>query len=80
MKINQNLSSAVLADGKIYYTCDNRLAVLSASPQKFQVLAIAVLKHGASYGSPAIAGGKLFLKEWPPLSCYDLSKVSETAR
>jgi len=62
--------SPILADGKIYYmSIRGRAFVVPASP-KFEVLATNELgRAGTFHASPAVAGGKLFIRSDKALFC-----------
>ena len=71
---SQEISSPILADGKIVALVDNysSLAMWKASPEKFAILAKAKV-GAAACTSPAFAGGKLFLRVSNGVACYDLT-------
>jgi hypothetical protein len=64
----------VLADDKIFFCSENGVSVVKATPEKFEELG-----HFAPAGpplnltSPAIAGGKLYLRRADCVVCYDLT-------
>jgi len=72
--VGGEISSPVLADGKIFAVCgDDKLVMTSATaakPAKFNEARIPVL--GCT--SPAVADGKLFLRLKTAVACYDLTK------
>ena len=68
------ITSPVLADGRIYALTDqgNNLLMLRATPAKFDLLGKA--RVGALHcASPAIAGGRLYLRLGDGIACYDLT-------
>jgi outer membrane protein assembly factor BamB len=67
------ISSPILAGGKIIaVVATNQLALLAASPVKRDVLAKAALGV-TTCSSPAIAGGKLYLRLEKAVACFDLT-------
>ena len=74
-----SISSPVLADGKIFHVVSSkdqrkvRLAMFSATPTLptfFSVKSTAL-----QFSSPAISGGKLFLRLEDGVACYDLTRT-----
>jgi len=72
--VGGEISSPVLADGKIFAVCgDNFLVMIDATttkPAKPTKVRVPVLKCT----SPAVADGKLFLRLKTAVACYDLTK------
>ena len=68
------ITSPVLADGKIYALTNNgnALLMLRATPAKFDLLGKASV-GGLYCASPAIAGGRLYLRLGDGIACYDLT-------
>jgi hypothetical protein len=67
------ISSPILAGGKIVaVVAGSQLAVLETSPVKRDVLAKAALGI-TTCSSPAIAGGKLYLRLEKAVACFDLT-------
>jgi outer membrane protein assembly factor BamB len=66
-------SSPVLADGKIIAVNGDELVVFKATPAKFELIGRAKLDL-EKWSSPAIAGGRLFLRTSKNVVCYDLRK------
>lgn len=74
---------AVIADGKVFgfrsvKKKGGQLTMFRASPEKYELLGIldtADLKgdHFNVYGSPAIAGGRMYLRYKDAVACYDIS-------
>jgi len=79
---NQEISSPILADGKIFALTDNYsvLAMWKAMPEKFSMLGKFKLPPVAPCISPAIADGKLFLRLQNAITCYDLTAKPEPAQ
>ena len=76
-KVNgEGITSPVLADGKIYALTDrgNTLLMLRATPAKFDLLGKASV-GSLQCASPAIAGGRLYLRlgDGDGIACYDLT-------
>jgi outer membrane protein assembly factor BamB len=65
------VSSPVVADGKFFAVCGTFLWVLQASPERYTVLNQADCRITLCT-SPAIAGGRLFLRQNNAIACYDL--------
>ncbi|MDA7916072.1 PQQ-binding-like beta-propeller repeat protein [Verrucomicrobia bacterium] len=72
-KIRSNISSPILADGKIFVLGNNGsdLLMIKASPESNQELAKAKLR-ALWCPSPAITNGKLLLRHEDGIRCYDL--------
>jgi outer membrane protein assembly factor BamB len=75
-----NCSSPIVADGKIFHTLGNGHAIenyhiemLKPTPEKYAPLA-AFNPEAAPLASPTVAGGKLYLRLWNGLACYDLKE------
>ncbi len=71
------LSSPALVDGKIFVldTNGSYLTMLKATPEAYTELGRAKL-GGLKCPSPAIADGKLFLRQPKQIACFDLKEVS----
>ena len=69
-RADQVYSSALLADGRLYYLArDGRMFVLAATPE-FELLATNELKDGSTFnGSPAVAGKQLLVRSDRFLYC-----------
>ena len=67
------LSSPVLADGKLLFSAGGWLYLVKASPAKYELLGKANLGL-APYASPAFADGFLFVRTNKNVVCYDLRK------
>jgi outer membrane protein assembly factor BamB len=67
---NQIYASPVLADGKIYYLArDGKTYVVPAKPE-FEILAVNDLgERGAFNASPAVAGGRIYIRSNRYLYC-----------
>ena len=75
---NTQYSSPVLADSKLYALVDDhgsKLIMLRASPEKFELLAKANLAFLVCT-SPAIANGRLYVRQEKSVACYDLTVSS----
>jgi outer membrane protein assembly factor BamB len=66
--VTQLSSPIATADGRIYFACAAKSYVLKAGP-KCEVLAFNVLPAGDDGPTPAVAGGRLFLKSSAELFC-----------
>jgi outer membrane protein assembly factor BamB len=65
--------SPVLADGKIVVVRGEGLGIVKPSPDKGE-LVVAKAKPGmATFASPAIADGKVYLRQRQSVACFDLS-------
>jgi outer membrane protein assembly factor BamB len=65
----QFYASSVAGDGKIYHVSrDGKTFVLAAGP-RFQLLAANELERGVYNASPAVAGGRLFIRSDRTLYC-----------
>jgi hypothetical protein len=68
-------SSPVLADGKIIaVACESAAIMFKASPEKYEELG-RFDPHVAACTSPAIAGGRMYLRLDNCVACYDLRLV-----
>lgn len=69
------ITSPIMADGKIISGVDSCSAtvIFRASPEKYEELGRAKLSQ-LTCSSPAIAGGKLYLRLVDGVACYDLTK------
>jgi len=65
------VSSPVLVDGKILAVCGTFLRVLAAQPEECSFLSIADCRVTLCT-SPAVADGRLFLRQANAVVCYDL--------
>ncbi len=75
-------AAIVYADGRIYFRYrDGRMILVEANPESF-------VEHGTfmipeveneSWSHPAIAGGKLYLREQDNLFCYDVEAPEEAS-
>jgi len=64
----------VVADGKIFFnTGDRGVIMLRASPEKYEELGR--LEHGpvTICTTPALAGGRLYLRQKTRITCYELT-------
>ena len=69
-RANQVYGSAVLADGKIYYPARNGVIYVVAAKPTFELLATNTFgERDTCNSSPAVAGGKLFLRTDKSLYC-----------
>ena len=70
------LGSFILADGIIYAMNDSgMLRMIEARPEKYHLLGQAqVLKGRESWGPPAIAGGRLLVRDLTRLICLEVGK------
>jgi outer membrane protein assembly factor BamB len=70
------VSSPVIADGKILAVCGTSLRVIAATPEEYSVLGLADLSVTLCT-SPAIAEGRLYLRQANGVICHDLRAASE---
>jgi outer membrane protein assembly factor BamB len=72
------ISSPVLADGKIYALTGNGkgLVMFRASPAKFELLGKAQA-DGLYCTSPALARGRLYVRTSAGVACYDLTGAGQ---
>ena len=70
--------SPVLADGKLF-TIGNAglLTMIRATPEKFELLGKVSDSGASDVTSPAIAGGKMYLRMKTCVACYDLTKPAD---
>ena len=70
------LGGYLLADGLIFALNDSGLLrLLQATPEKYTLLSQAqVLKGRESWGPPALAGGRLLVRDFTRLICLDVSR------
>lgn len=69
------ISTPVIADGKLFWVSDDKGEILMANatptmPEKFYVASIPVLE----FTTPAICGGRMYLRLKDGVACYDLTK------
>ncbi len=64
-------TSPVLADGKILVVVDRKLLAIRATPAKYELLSQASLPI-SQFASPAVAGGRLFVRLNDGIGCYDI--------
>jgi hypothetical protein len=69
--------SPVLADGKIITQNRSAIQVIRATPEKFELLGKATLPL-SKWASPAIADGRLYLRQQKNVACYDLTRPNAT--
>ena len=67
------LSSPVIADGKLIIVAGPWLYLIKATPEKFTLLGKADV-DAVKWTSPAVADGKVFLRTKDGVVCYDLRK------
>jgi outer membrane protein assembly factor BamB len=65
------VSSPVVADGKVFAVCGTFLWLLQATPERYSVLSQADFRITLCT-SPAVADGRLFLRQANAVTCYDL--------
>ncbi|MDD4892304.1 MAG: PQQ-binding-like beta-propeller repeat protein [Phycisphaerae bacterium] len=70
--------SPVVADGKLFAVIGKGLAMFRATPEKFTMLGQCSVDP-SDYSSPAIANGRLFVRQSKAVACYDLTGVAPTA-
>lgn len=70
-------AAVAYADGHLYFRYENGvMALIEATPDRYRVkgqFQIAI-KNGESWPHPAIADGKLYLRDQDELACYDIRK------
>ncbi len=67
-KVSPSTSPIATADGRIYFASSGRSYVIKAGPN-FEVLASNDLGEGDSFVTPAVSGGRLFIKGKTYLWC-----------
>lgn len=67
-RISPSASPIATADGRIYFASSNKSYVIRADPE-LEVLAVNDLNDGPDYTTPAVAGGRLFIKGKSYLWC-----------
>jgi outer membrane protein assembly factor BamB len=65
------VSSPVVADGKVFAVCGTFLWLLQATPEKYSVLSQADYRITLCT-SPAVAEGRLYVRQASAVACYDL--------
>jgi outer membrane protein assembly factor BamB len=65
------VSSPVVADGKVFAVCGTSLWVLGATPERYSVLTRTECRV-VLCTSPAVADGRLYLRQATAIACYDL--------
>jgi outer membrane protein assembly factor BamB len=65
------VSSPLVADGKVFAVCGTFLYLLQATPEKYSVLSQADYRITLCT-SPAIAEGRLYVRQANAVACYDL--------
>jgi outer membrane protein assembly factor BamB len=70
------LGGYLLADGLIFALNDSGLLrLLLATPEKYTLLSQAQVLNGReSWGPPALAGGRLLVRDFTRLICLDVSR------
>jgi outer membrane protein assembly factor BamB len=64
----------LLADGSLVILCGNGdLALVQARPDKFHELSRVPALNGKTWNHPAIADGKLLIRNLAEMACFDLS-------
>src|SRR6185436_17051370 len=69
--------SPVIADGKVYtHEGENRntMSMLKASPDIHDAILAEMPNLSCIFCSPAIAGGKMYLRSWNNVICYDIAQ------
>jgi len=75
---SQGWCSPALADGKIFAIVGREIWVIAPTPEKFNLLAKARL-NPATYTSPAVSDGRMYIRLGKTLGCYDLRKGAAAA-
>jgi outer membrane protein assembly factor BamB len=70
------VSSPIVADGKVFAVCGTFLWLLEATPEKYRVLSQANYRITLCT-SPVIAEGRLYLRKANAVVCYDLRSTPE---
>jgi hypothetical protein len=65
------VSSPVVADGKVFAVCGTFLWLLQATPEKYSVLSQADYRITLCT-SPTIVEGRLYVRQAYAVACYDL--------
>ena len=68
------VSSPIVADGKVFAVCGTFLWVLQASPERYSVLSRADCRVTLCT-SPALADGRLIVRHANGIACYDLRQL-----
>ena len=74
---HRGVRSPVLADGKIITSTGVAIQVIRATPEKYDVLGETRLPL-CEYASPAVADGRLYLRQLKNVACYDLTRPTAT--
>jgi RNA polymerase sigma factor (sigma-70 family) len=73
-QIPGGVCSPVVVDGKIIASVTDSTMMVKATPEKFEELGrISVPKGMGTFASPAVAGGKLYMRLADGIVCYDLT-------
>ena len=68
-----NKGSVLLAGGKLIVLGDNGvLALVEPNPEKYQELARCTISNTICWALPALAGGRLFVRDQESIMCFDL--------
>ncbi len=65
------VSSPIIADGKLFVVCGTYLSLLQATPEKYSLLSKDDYRITLCT-SPALVGGRLYLRQGNAVACYDL--------
>jgi outer membrane protein assembly factor BamB len=68
------VSSPLVADGKMFAVCGTSLWVLQATPEKYGVLSQTEARITLCT-SPAVADGRIYLRQANGITCYDLKSA-----
>jgi outer membrane protein assembly factor BamB len=73
--LHTGVRQPVLADGKIFLATGAGILAVQATPEKFDLLGSVRLPAGY-YTAPAVADGRLYLRQTNSVACYDLTRVA----
>jgi outer membrane protein assembly factor BamB len=76
LELKAEVSSPVLADGKLIGSANGSTVLYRATPEKFEKLG-KYISDALHPSSPAIASGKLYLRLANGVACYDLTGVEQ---
>jgi outer membrane protein assembly factor BamB len=72
-RLTPSASPIATPDGRIYFAGPGRTYVISASP-RFDVLATSDLNDGHNFTTPAVAGGRIYIKGRSHLWCIGIQQ------
>ncbi len=70
---NYGHGQLLLASGHLLISCeDGNMALVKATPESHQLVARLPALDGKTWNNPALAGGKLYLRNGRMMACYDI--------